>query len=121
MKKILTGLLIAMFCVFGVSGTTFAKDVQLQIEWTFDADFEADITEYIVYYEAEGFPGALVEIQRVGNATERVVDTPVIDLAPGKTSNLYVSAMYATGEEVISDPFPWKFTGKPFVIRVNKI
>ena len=121
MKKILIALLLAALCSFMVVGNAAAKDVQLQIEWTIDTDFVIEISEFIVYIEAENAPGALVEVQRVTDSGATVTDTPVIDMAPGKTANIYVSALYATGEEELSDPFPWKFTGKPFVIRVNKI
>lgn len=121
MKKILAILLITMMCAFVSVNTSLAKDAQLQIEFTLDVDFEYEIAEYGVYVEAEGSPGSLVEVQTVTDATVRIIDTPVIDLLPGRTTNIYVSARYTDGQEVMSDPFPWKFTGKPFIIRVNKI
>lgn len=120
MKKILSILLISVFCLFSVVNVSLAKDVELQVQFDIDAEFEVEINEYVVYFEELTSLGTLVEAGRFTDSTLRIVETGIIDLAPGKTTNIYVSAVYKTGEEVTSDSFPWKFTGKPFIIRVNK-
>ena len=118
MKKILSVMLIVLFMAFG---TAYAKDIQLGVELEFDPDFNEDTTEFALFYQNETNPNVLVEVTRISDSTVRQFDTPIFDLAPGKTSQFFLAAVYDDGTIDMSDPgFPYKFTGKPTIIRLIK-
>ena len=121
MKKLIAALLVSIFCIVGIVDVSFSKDVNIQVDFGFDQEFEADVTEYILYYQYPLDSNTLVEITKITDVSARSFFPSTFDLPPGKTSNFYISATYDTGEMEYSDPYPWKFTGRPTIIDLKKI
>ena len=117
-RKILIGCLVAVMCTFGTIITAEAKEVQISVEFAFDAEFEAEIQEYVLYYKTSALPEVLIEVAQIGDSSVREFETPVFDIAPLSSMEYILSAVYNTGEEVFSDPFPFRFMGAPTIIRI---
>ncbi len=111
-------LALALF-IAGCSCSAYAKDASLVVEFSFDKDFEVGITGYRLYYTKVPGSGVRVFITDIGSIEARVIDTPVFDLAPGKTTDFFLSAVSTDGSEAFSPAFPFKYTGKPFVISIR--
>ena len=58
-------------------------------------------------------------ITDINSVKTRVFDTPTFDLSPGKLIDFYLSAVSTDGGEAFSPAFPFKYTGKPFIISVR--
>ncbi len=116
MNKILTVAVVIMTCL--MFSVACAKNIGFNIEYSLDPDFEPYVTEYVLEYENSNLPGTMVEVMRFQPDGMMVFDTPVFDLAPGKTSDFYLTAVYDGGVTETSEPYPFKFTGKPTVIRM---
>ena len=119
MKKFICLVLIAISLLLSGCSFAYAKDADLEIEFSFDPEFEVDIVGYKLYYIK--VPGSVVRvfITDINNVQTRVFDTPTFDLAPGKLIDFYLSAVSTDGSESFSPPFPFKYTGKPFVISIR--
>lgn len=116
MKKFLL-ILAILLC----AGWVMAKDIDMQVTFDFDPDFEADVEVFKLYYQTQQNPDTIVYLMDLTDVTSRVFITPTFDLPPGKTSELFVSAKYTSGEEEMSLPFPFKYTGKPTIIRADRV
>ena len=101
MKKFIISALIVLMMVFSAN-VTFAKDAELQVEFSFDPAFEVDLSGYKLYYTPVPGSGTMTFIQNVGDTATRIFDTPVFDLQPGKNIDFYLSAVYSDGTENFS-------------------
>ena len=118
MRKLFMSLLIILV----MATIAYAKLVDLEIEFTIDAEFVPYIDSYKVYTEVPG-TGVLEHVATLSQSVDFVAQITAIDLLPGRTTNFYLGAVYGTDATAIEDvsiAFPYKFTGKPVVIRINK-
>jgi hypothetical protein len=119
MKKLICSVLVVIASLFAGYSYTYAKDANLEIEFSFDPEFEIDIVGYKLYYIKVPGSAVRVFITDINNVQTRVFDTPTFDLSPGKLIDFYMSAVSTDGGEAFSPAFPFKYTGKPFVISVR--
>ncbi len=119
MKKFLVALLLVVLACT----VAYAKVTDLEIEFTIDSEFEPYIDSYKVYTEVPG-TGAIIHVATFTEAANFVAQLTALDLDPGKVTNFYLGAIYgtdaATEVEDRSVAFPFKFTGKPVLIRIQK-
>ena len=115
MKKFL--LLIFILCVVT---SAWAKSISTHVEFTYDKDFEEGITKFSLYYLDITAPDGRQHVVDVLDVTLRAFDTPTFDLPPGKTSEFILVAVEKDGTEQASPVYPFKFTGKPTINRINK-
>jgi len=110
-----------VFIVLVLAATAWAKDVRVTVAWEFDSEFESSMTMFKLYYQDPADPAIIYHVTDVTDLSLRTLDTSVLNLPAGKTTNFLISAVYDDGTEEISEPLPWKFTGKPTVLSVNKL
>ncbi len=115
MKKLALILLLLVF----IPVTGIAKEVKLQVDFTFESSIEVDIDKYILYFTYLSETKQI--IMDVTDLSSRTFDSIPLDLPVGKTINLYMSAIYKSGIESFSDPYPYKIIGKPTIINVRSI
>ncbi len=116
-KMLIAGMLVLFVCT-----VAYAKIVDLEIEFTMDAEFVPFIDAYKVYTEVPG-SGNLEHTATLQKTADFIYQLTAMDLPPGKITNFYLGAVYGTTETAVEDisiAFPYKFTGKPVVIRINK-
>ena len=113
MKKLLLVFLVLAFC----TATAWAKSLSLYTEFSFDTDFEPELTMFKLYHRDIN-TAEYILINEVTDVTARAFNTPVFDLPPGKTADFFLAAVYKDGTESLSPMFQWKFTGQP---RINKL
>lgn len=115
MKKYLVVLLI--LCVVA---SAWAKSVSVKVEFSYDPDFEQGLNKFSLYYLDETESTGRIHVGDLTDVTQRIFDTPVFDLPPGKTSDFILVAVHNDGEEFASVIYPWKFTGKPAITNIDK-
>ena len=115
MKKVFVVLM-----VLALATTAFAKSLTVSIDFSFDPDFEPELSMFKVYYQNEVNPSIIFHVMDIPDVSARSVNTPVFDLPPGRTSDFFVAAVYTSGEVEMSPPYAWKFTGRPTIIRVSR-
>jgi len=115
MKKF---ILVCMLVLFAT--VAFAKSISLTITFEYDVAFEPDTKMFRLYYQNKVQPDVLVLVEETTDISARVWDISSFDLAPGKTSEFFVAAVYNDGTEEMSPPYPFKFTGKPVIKDIRK-
>lgn len=115
MKKF---VLIAVLVLFAT--VAFAKDIALTVTFEYDVAFEEETESFNLYYQNQLNPDTFVLVADTTDVTMRVWVVPVFDLAPGKTSQFFVEAVYKDGTKEMSPPFAYKFTGKPVIKDIRK-
>ena len=115
MKKFLVVLFIIAFAT-----TAWGKMIDITVDFEYDPDFNADTQALRLYYQDPAQPDVLILVDETSDVTTRSWEVIPFDLPPGKTSDFFVSSVYTTGEEEMSPPYPFKFTGKPTIIDIRK-
>ncbi len=118
MKKLLFILTLVLLLV----GTAYAKIVDLEMEFSMDAEFLPYVDSYKLYSEIPG-TGDLINVANFPKSDSLVFQVTALDLPPGKITNFYISAVYGIDSEAVEDMSlskPFKYTGKPIWIRINK-
>lgn len=114
---------MSLLIVLAVCSIAYAKVTDLEVEFVMDAEFAPFIDSYKLYTEVPG-SGVVAHVASFAKSTNFIEQVTAIDLDPGKITNFYLAAVYgvdsATAIEDRSDAFPYKFTGKPVIIRINK-
>lgn len=110
--------LIIMMVLFAT--VVFAKDIALTVTFEYDAAFEPETESFNLYYQNQLNPDTFVLVADTTDVTMRVWVVPIFDLAPGKTSQFFVEAVYKDGTKEMSPPFAYKFTGKPTIKDIRK-
>ncbi len=123
MKKLLIMMLVVFTTiVIARVDTAKAKAADIEIEFTIEADFVPFIDNYKVYTEVPG-SGVFVHVATFEQSANFIYQITAIDLDPGRITNFYLAAVYGTDTNAIEDrstAHPFKFTGKPVIIRINK-
>ncbi len=115
-------LLVAVIVVLMLCTIAYAKVVDLEMEFSMDAEFIPYVDSYKLYSEIPG-SGNLVNVANFPKAAELIFQVTALDLPPGKITNFYISAVYGSGTTAVEDMSlskPFKYTGKPVWIRINK-
>lgn len=115
MKKLITAFICILFC----ASIANAKVGNFSVEYIIDQEFIEYIVSYNLYKEAEG--STIKEL--VGSFlkdSEQVLLVDDLDLPAGKVTNFYLEAVYVGGDLAMSEVFPFKYTGKPTIIRFTR-
>lgn len=116
-KMFIVGVLTLLVC-----SIAYAKIVDLEMEFSMDPEFVPYIDSYKLYSEVPE-SGNLVLIDNLPNTTPFTFQVTALDLPPGQITNFYISAVYGTDANALEDislAKPFKYTGKPVWIRINK-
>ncbi len=115
-------MMVAVLIVLVAWSVAYAKDVDLDMEFSMDPLFLPYIDSYKLYSEVPG-SGNLVNVETFPQTDVLVFQVTTLDLPPGQITNFYMSAVYGTGTSAIEDMSlvkQFKYTGKPVWIRINK-
>jgi len=112
--------LLVIFLVLGLAVTAWAKNLSVQVQFSFDEEFEAGVSGYKLYYRQDG-TDKKIYISTCLDVTARIFDSQLFDIPPGKVTDFYLSALNTDGTEDFSPVFPWRFTGSPLIKAIQKL